>query len=159
MTVRYLPVFPENPGNPARCHVPTGRIDINRQVWDVLTPEQQQFVLQHELGHYRLQTYDEVEADGYALSRLALRKPNSLWDYVTSVRAISHDNPRRVEAAQRGALRVAARDGSAKAAELLRQLGWAAADGSTERPRKAALAVAALAMAAAACYLIINKRK
>lgn len=118
-TITYLPVFPENPGNPARCEVATGKIEINRQIWDLLPVEQRKYVLEHEKGHYYRQTFDEVEADAYALEQLALKKKNSLWNYVVSVRNISHGDTRRVRAAEKAALEVAAKHGSADAQRLL----------------------------------------
>ena len=63
MEITFVPPFEDSPGNPARCHVPTGRIEINNAVWPFLTPEQQEFVLHHEVGHYRLQTFNEQAAD------------------------------------------------------------------------------------------------
>lgn len=119
VSVTYLPVFNDNPDNPARCEVRTGRIEINRLIWDLLPEYQREYVLAHEKGHYYRQTYNEVEADRYALDRLKLRKPNSLWNYVKSVRAISHNDPVRCHAAERGALEVAARKGSKEAKALL----------------------------------------
>lgn len=142
MTIQFVPVFPENPGNPARCHVPTGRIEINRQVWDVLTPEQRQFVLQHEVGHYRLQTFNECRADDYALEQLALKKRNSLWNFITSVRAISKNEPKRVRNAERNALRIASENGSTLAGKLLGQ--YANADGSRHTGIRTAWALAAI---------------
>lgn len=130
-TITYFPVFPENPGNPARCEVKTGRIEINRQVWDFLPEVQKAYVLEHEKGHYYRQTFDEVVADQYALERLALKKKDSLWNYVLSVRNISHGDPRRVRAAERSVLEIAAKTGSKRANELLR-IGYANADGRSD---------------------------
>ncbi len=132
-TVTYLPVFNDNPDNPARCEVKTGRIQINRLIYDLLPDYQKEFVLEHEKGHYYGQSYNEVVADRYALDRLKLRKPNSLWNYVRSVRAISHEDPVRCYAAEQGALQVAADKGSDEARQLLnayRSSGrYACADG------------------------------
>jgi len=127
-SITYLPVFPENPGNPARCEVATGRIEVNSDAFRVLPDYQREYVLEHEKGHYYRQTYDEVAADNYALQQLALKKKNSLWNYVKSVRNISHDDPRRVHAAEMSALRIAAQEGSADAQRLLLEY-YANADG------------------------------
>lgn len=118
-TITYLPVFPENPGNPARCEVATGNIEVNQEAFRILPDYQQAFVMEHEKGHYYKQSYDEVTADAYALQQLALKKKNSLWHYVLSVRNVSHGDPRRVRAAEMAALRVAAKNGSADAQRLL----------------------------------------
>lgn len=126
--ITYLPVFPENPGNPARCEVATGNIEVNNEAFRVLPDYQREFVIEHEKGHYYRQTFDEVTADSYALQQLALKKKNSLWNYVLSVRNISHGDPRRVRAAEIGALKVAAKNGSADAQRLLLNY-YANADG------------------------------
>ncbi len=127
-TITYLPIFPENPGNPARCEVATGNIEVNNDAFRVLPDYQREFVLEHEKGHYYKQTFDEVTADAYALQQLALKKKNSLWNHVLSVRNISHGDPRRVRAAEMGALKIAAKNGSADAQRLLLNY-YANADG------------------------------
>lgn len=131
MEITFVPAFEDSPSNPARCHVPTGRIEINNAVWPFLTPEQQEFVLHHEVGHYRLQTFNEQAADHYALQRLALKKRNSLWNFITSVRTISKNDPQRVRAAERSALQIAAKTGSRQAQQLLNRQ-YANADGSRQ---------------------------
>lgn len=118
-SITYLPVFPENPGNPARVEVATGIIEVNNEAFRILPDYQREFVMEHEKGHYYRQTFDEVTADAYALQQLALKKKNSLWNYVKSVRNISHGDPRRVHAAEKAALQVAAKNGSADAQRLL----------------------------------------
>lgn len=127
-SITYLPVFRENPGNPGRCEVATGQIEINQQAMSVLPGYQQEYVLEHEKGHYYEQTFDEVKADAYALRQMALKKPNSLWHHVLAVRNVSHNDPRRVRAAEKAALEIAAKDGSREAQELLHSY-YANADG------------------------------
>lgn len=143
VSVTYLPIFTDNPDNPARCEVKTGRIEINRLIYDLLPDYQKEYVLQHEKGHYYRQTYNEVEADAYALEQLKLRKPNSLWHYVLSVRAISHDDPVRCRAAEKAALQVAAQKGSKEAKRLLpyyEQSRYANAAGTDYNPNATAAA-------------------
>ena len=89
--------------------------------------------MQHEIGHYKLQTFDEVKADQYALSQLALKHPYSLRDYLAAVREVSYNNPRRVNQAQFDVLTIAANDGSKEAQELLQRY-YAAADGGVRPP-------------------------
>ncbi len=125
-----LPRFRHSPGNPARCHIPTGTIEINGALWPFLTPEQQEFVLNHERGHRDLKTYNEVEADNYALNKMALKKPYSLRNHIDSVKTISKGNQERVHNAQVMALRVAAKDGSTEAARLLQLPMYANATGN-----------------------------
>lgn len=132
-SVHILPVFPERPSNPARTTVATGDIEINAQRWKQLTPEEQEFVLQHEIGHYKQQTFNEVQADRYALRQLALKKPYSLINYLNAVKTISYGDPVRVAAAQYDTLQIAARQGSQQAKQLLQR--YAAADGSTTQPQ------------------------
>ena len=129
MTIRFLPNFPENPSNPARCHVPTGKIEINQSRWDFLSPEDRDFVLQHEIGHYAHQTYDESKADEYALQQLAMKKPYSLSNFIKSVRNVARHDEKRIKNAERNALKIAAENGSKKAKELLMHPFYANANG------------------------------
>lgn len=129
MTIRFLPNFPENPSNPARCHVPTGKIEINQSRWDFLSPEDRDFVLQHEIGHYAHQTYDESKADEYALQQLAMKKPYSLSNFIKSVRNVARHDQKRIKNAERNALKIAAENGSKKAKQLLELPFYANADG------------------------------
>ena len=134
MEIRYLPRFEESTTNPARCHIPTGRIEINQSRWDLLTPEEKDFVLQHEIGHYKQQTLDECRADNYALRQLALKKTYSLLNFVHSVRNISKNDPDRVQNATMGTLKVAADNGSTYAAALLKA-SYANAEGPDNTQR------------------------
>lgn len=131
MKITYLPVFPERPTNPARTNVRTGKIEINAKRWNQLRPETREYVLLHEIGHYKEKTFDEVAADRYALRHLALKKPYSLWDYYQSVYEVSYGNPERMAAAQYDTLKIAAENGSKEAKQLL--YGYAAADGSEDQ--------------------------
>lgn len=128
MQITYFPVFPERPTNPARTNIRTGEIEINAKRWEQLRPETQEYVLLHEMGHFKKKTFDEVEADRYALSHLALKKPYSLWNYYNSVKEVSYNNPKRMAAAQYDTLKIAADNGSKEAKQLLAR--YAAADGS-----------------------------
>ncbi len=127
-SIKFLPTFPERPTNPARTNVRTGDIEINGARWAGLSPEEQEFTLLHEVGHYKLKTFDEVEADRYALQHLAGKKPYSLVNYLNAVSNISYNNPRRVSCAQYDTLRIAANKGSERAKKLLQS--YAAADGA-----------------------------
>lgn len=124
----YLPDFGQS-GNPARCHVPTGLIEINGAVWPYLTDTQREYVLNHERGHRDLHTYSETDADNYALKKMALKKPYSLWNHYQNVKSISNNNQERVHNAKIEALRIAAKDGSSEAKHILNKYGYANADG------------------------------
>lgn len=126
-SIQFLPTFPERPTNPARCDIQTGDIEINAARWAQLTPEEREFVLQHEIGHYKHHTFNEVTADRYALSQLALKKPYSLINYLSAVSRISYGDPVRVNSAQYDTLEIAAARGSKEAQQMLGR--YAAADG------------------------------
>ena len=125
--VRY-PVFPENPSNPARISLRTGVLEINEQAFFMLPEAAQRFVIQHETGHFTLQTFDEQQADEYALQQLALKRPHSLWNAIQAVRMVTRDDENRKRAIEHKALKIAAADGSKEAQRLL---GYANADGSS----------------------------
>lgn len=57
-------------GTPARVHRPTGNIFLAKKFFEEYSPNQQRFILAHELGHYRLNTKDETLADAYAASEM-----------------------------------------------------------------------------------------
>lgn len=126
----YKPYFKDSPTNPARCFYKEGIIEINRSAFDLLTPYQKKFVLQHEIGHYVNQNRNEIEADRYALSQLALKEPNSLYNYAKSVERIAKQ-PTRIQQAKIDAVKKAAEDGSEYARSLL-----ANAEGSECKPSK-----------------------
>ena len=128
MQITYYPVFPERPTNPARTNIQTGEIEINTKRWNQLSPETREYVLLHEMGHFKEKTFDEVKADRYALRHLALKKPYSLWNYYQSVNEVSYGNPQRMAAARKDVLNIAADNGSRKAQQLLNR--YAAADGT-----------------------------
>lgn len=128
----YLPNFGQS-GNPARCHVPTGKIEINGAVWPYLTDSQREYILNHERGHRDLHTYSETDADNYALKRMALKKPNSLFEHYKNVKFVSNNNEERVHNAKIETLRIAANEGSSQAKSIL---GYANADGNNTRQLK-----------------------
>lgn len=131
MRIIHFPIFPESPTNPARVDVRSGVIEINDARWRTLSDEQKAFVLQHEVGHYKEQTLDEVKADQYALRQLALKKPYSLRDYLNAVDEVSYGDEQRVNQAKLDVLRIAADNGSENARKLLNL--YAAADGNKVR--------------------------
>lgn len=81
---------------PAAVNRDTGIIYINPVLYATLTPFQQKFVLQHELGHYRLQTSSELKADAYAFAQLAGTEFRSLKQSLGCISEIlGKDNPTR----------------------------------------------------------------
>lgn len=131
LKVVYKPHFNDSPTNPARCFYKEGIIEINSSAYDLLTPYQQKFVLQHEIGHFVNQNRNEIEADRYALNQLALKEPNSLYNYAKSVERIAKQ-PLRIQQAKIDVLKKAAENGS----EYARSLLLANADGSENKPSK-----------------------
>lgn len=119
--IYVLPTFTDK-ANPARCWFDKQIIEINKQAFEILPEYSQDFVLWHEVGHLKLNTRDEVEADRFALKQLALKKPNSLIHYVESINCIAYSD-RRKKCAIVDALQIAADDGSTKAKELLISIG------------------------------------
>ncbi len=152
MRIIHFPIFPESPTNPARVDVRSGVIEINDARWRTLSDAEKSFVLQHEVGHYKEHTLDEVKADQYALRQLALKKPYSLRDYLNAVDEVSYSNERRVNQAKYDVLRIAADNGSAQARELLSK--YAAADGSMPRSSNRWLWMVALIVLVGALFLI-----
>lgn len=132
--IRYFPVFPENPTNPARTNILTGDVHINLRRWRQLPLHTRKYVLAHEQGHAKYHTLNELTADRYALEQLALKEPYSLRHYVESVSNVSYNNPERMKQAQYETLKIAAAQGSTKARELLARYPIANADGAEYTP-------------------------
>lgn len=153
-SVTYFPVFADRPTNPARTNVLTGDLEINQWRMQQLKDHTQEYVLNHEEGHYKRHTFSEVAADEYALRKMALKKPYSLINYLESVKEVSYNNPERVRAAQYNVLKIAAEQGSEKAQDLLaRHYPMAAADG-LQNSRKCTTYLVVAACIVAAIFII-----
>jgi len=63
---------------PARVNRNTGDIYLNCKIWNKIDPKEQNFILQHEKGHFVLNTRDETKADNYAFDHYAGTEPFSL---------------------------------------------------------------------------------
>lgn len=120
MTIKWFDFFPENPSNPARTDMQNGIIEINRQAFNLLPEYTRRFVIQHEIGHYVLQTLDERKADDYALSQMALKEPYSLRNHIYSVYMLARDDVKRKRHALISVLTVMAGLGDKEAIELLK---------------------------------------
>lgn len=114
---------------PAAVDRTRGILYINPEVMESITPFQRKFVVLHELGHYRLDTSDEVKADAYAFDRLAGTEWRSLKQCLESLsEVLDGDNPTlrpRYEALYRRALEWDAARGNAQAAAALGQMDYA----------------------------------
>lgn len=125
ITIKHVPIFPDNPQNPAKCNIKTGVITLNDSVWNKLTPLEQQYWLAHEEGHIRTRGGSEVEADIYAFKRVAGSQPYSLRDIRRSMQKIIATNPNapeakaRIDNNMRLSLQMAADRGSEPAKQLL----------------------------------------
>ena len=125
ITIKHVPIFPDNPQNPAKCNIKTGVITLNDSVWNKLTPLEQQYWLAHEEGHIRTRGGSEVEADIYAFKRVAGSQPYSLRDIRRSMQKIIATNPNapeakaRIDNNMRLSLQMAADRGSESAKQLL----------------------------------------
>ena len=132
MQIKVFPIFPECPTNPARCNLQTGEIEINQARFSTLTDAQKEFVLWHEIGHYKLHTFNELKADRYALEQMALKKPYSLTNYLRAISEVSNNNYERLTQAKYDTLHIAALNGSIEAQKLLKEYNakqYANADG------------------------------
>lgn len=144
--------FTDNPSNPAKCYIKKGQIVVNDEAFQFYPAFAKQFILEHEKGHYYLQTFDEVAADEYALKQLALKSPNSLFNAVKSVRMIARSDPQRENQLTSKALVIAAENGSLKARELL---GLSANAVGTTIKKNNSTQVIIVALAAIALTLLI----
>lgn len=129
--------FLDNPSNPAKCYVKKGLIVINDQAFQFYPDYAKRFIVEHEKGHYYLQTFDEKKADEYALKQLALKEKNSLFNALKSVRLIARSDPEREKQLATKALIIAAENGSMKARELLGADANATGESSVEQKKNA----------------------
>lgn len=120
MRIKWFDCFPENPSNPAQTNMATGDIEINRSAFDFLPPYTKEFVINHEIGHFVLQTLDEKKADDYALSKMALKSEYSLKHHIDSVYMLARDDVKRKYHALLSVLTVMAKLGDREAIELLK---------------------------------------
>ncbi len=63
---------------PASVNRQTGDIFLNCKIWNKIPENEQKFILEHEKGHFHLNTSNEIKADNYAFSQYAGREKYSL---------------------------------------------------------------------------------
>lgn len=120
--------FWEDLGNtPARVNRYTGEIQINNRYWRDLPLSRKRFIVEHEKGHFLLDTRNEFEADRYAFNRVAGKFPRSLKESVYSLtRVLTFRNPEHMDRAfamLKLALEFDAKNnGNQEAAEFLEKL-------------------------------------
>ena len=83
--------------SPAAVDMQTGVIEINRDLWQNFTSYEKKFIIEHERGHYFLQTDSELEADLYALKKLYKTEKRSLKKAVATLANIGLIPDQRVK--------------------------------------------------------------
>lgn len=73
---------------PAQVYMDSGIIEINGDIWDKYTDFQKEFIIQHEVGHFELQTDSETKADNYALKQVYGKAPQSLKKSIQALHKI-----------------------------------------------------------------------
>lgn len=129
-------------GTPAAVSHETGTLYINDPLYNQLTPFQQEFVKQHEIGHYRKHTHNEFEADRYAFNRMAGKYKKSLKQSIGTLETILDGNEdehqQRIQAMYELALQWDAAHGNARAANELLRLSHIADTSRADGEAKAA---------------------
>ena len=80
---------------PASVDMVTGEIDINRDVFKRHTQFEKDFIIEHEKGHYILQTDSESEADRYALEQMHGKTYRSLKKSLELIGRMGIKDPKR----------------------------------------------------------------
>lgn len=76
---------------PAALSAAEATIYINKPVFSKFTRFQKKFIILHEMGHYYLNTHNELLADAYALRALAGSEYQSLKQSIETLDATLHD--------------------------------------------------------------------
>ncbi len=118
-----------------------GTLYINTDLFEQLTPFQQEFVKWHEIGHYRLQTHDEIEADTYAFHKMAGKYHQSLKKMIGTLQTVldpltDPNVQQRIESLYRLCLKYDANLGNKAAAEELRKIAKAENNANTTNTAK-----------------------
>jgi hypothetical protein len=83
--------------NPASVEMDSGTIILNKDVFPKYDKFTQNFILQHEKGHFNLQTDDESKADVYALKKLYGKTNRSLKKSLIAISKFLPENDPRIE--------------------------------------------------------------
>ena len=70
---------------PARVNRLTGEIVVSKKFWEKLPKPYRRFIIEHEKGHYHLQTTNELAADRYAFEKMAGKFHKSLKTMVKTL--------------------------------------------------------------------------
>ena len=106
---------------PAAVDMETGDLLVNLDVWDQYTEAEKRFIIGHELGHYKLDTDSEIEADKYALERNFGKINKSLKSSFTALEKSNVNNEERWNALYENALEIDAEHGNDLAANELKK--------------------------------------
>lgn len=109
---------------PASVQMDNGLIEINADVWDKYSDFEKSFIIEHEIGHFKLKTDNETEADIYALHRVYKTVPGSLKKSLETLYKIGVITGDRLENLYKEALRIDVLDNRNENAKIeLKKLG------------------------------------
>lgn len=115
VNIRY--VTKEQLGScPAEIDMESGVISINKDVWEKYDSFEKKFIIQHELGHFNLQTDDEQAADRYAIERVYKTDEQSLKRSLQTLYKVGIIDTQRMWQLYIEALKLDSRDGNEDAA-------------------------------------------
>lgn len=83
--------------NPASVEMDSGTIILNKDIFPNYDEFTKKFIVEHEKGHYNLQTDDESKCDTYALQKLYGKTNRSLKKSVIALSKFLPDNDPRIE--------------------------------------------------------------
>ena len=109
---------------PAAVDMETGDLLVNLDVWDKYTEAEKQFIIGHELGHFKLDTDSEIRADEYSLKRNFGKIRKSLKSSFTALEKTNVRNEERWDALYENALQIDAENGNDRAAQELKKIHY-----------------------------------
>lgn len=107
---------------PAAVDMDTGVVDVNIDVWENFDEFQRRFIFAHEEGHFRLPTDSELEADIYAINKVAGTAPKSLSRSIETLYKVGIVDDNRFENIYREALEIDYELGNWEAKKELQKL-------------------------------------
>ena len=121
MRVVYRNLFPRET-SPALADLQEGVITVNTPVFNKYDDFTKRYILLHEKGHIRLNTFNEIAADSYAFDALAGTEPYSLRNSVKALQtALPFTHPVHDERLRN---------------QIIRALEWDAAHGNTNAQKE-----------------------
>ena len=121
MRVVYRNLFPRET-SPALADLQEGVITVNTPVFNKYDDFTKRYILLHEKGHIKLNTFNEIAADSYAFDALAGTEPYSLRNSVKALQtALPFTNPVHDERLR---------------TQVIRALEWDAAHGNMDAQKE-----------------------